>query len=315
MALPVLLLTYNRPELTRKVLESVACSGTTKVYVANDGPKSVGDRKKVHAVREVIADYRDRFTLTTLYQNVNAGCRVAVQTGINWFFSHEDEGIVLEDDTLAHPDFFSFSSRLINHYRDDLDIWGIGGSNMMGTPLRPGIDHDFIRYPQIWGWATWKNRWVHYDSLLEHWADMGHGHTFRWKSPRDREIFQPKLESIYFRRRPDTWDYQWSWTVLKNQGFWVFPRENLVENIGFVGEATHMRNRPRWIRPLSEKHALQELHWPPKKPNLAAERAIAFYVHGVFRPVWLYRICKNMARVTSIKRLFETLKQLLAARR
>lgn len=315
MALPVLLLTYNRPELTRRVLESVARSETQKIYVSNDGPKSAEDRKKVHAVREVIADYCDRFTVTTFYHNANSGCRVAVQAGIDWFFSQEEEGIVLEDDTLAHPDFFPFSSRLIHHYREDQDIWGIGGSNVMGTGLRSGIDHDFVRYPQIWGWATWRDRWRRHDSLLKQWADMSFGQNFWWKNPRDREIFQPKLDSIYHHQRPDTWDYQWSWTVLKSQGLWVFPRENLVENIGFGGEATNMRNRPSWIRPIQHAGTFQESHWPPKTPNLRAERAIAFYVHGVFRPIWLYRVSKNLARIPIFKRFFESLKQLLAGLR
>ena len=37
----------------------------------------------------------------------------------------------------------------------------------------------------------------------------------------------------------DTWDYQWLFTVLINNGLSIIPETNLISNIGFGGEATH----------------------------------------------------------------------------
>ena len=49
----------------------------------------------------------------------NLGCKVGVVKAINWFFKHVDEGIIMEDDNLAHPDFFVFCQKLLQKYRFD----------------------------------------------------------------------------------------------------------------------------------------------------------------------------------------------------
>ena len=41
----------------------------------------------------------------------NLGCKVGVVRAINWFFNNVQEGIILEDDNVAHPDFFYFFLR------------------------------------------------------------------------------------------------------------------------------------------------------------------------------------------------------------
>jgi hypothetical protein len=40
-------------------------------------------------------------------------------------------------------------------------------------------------------------------------------------------------------RGPDTWDYQWFYTRLKNNSLNIVPGVNLVANIGFGPDATH----------------------------------------------------------------------------
>ena len=37
----------------------------------------------------------------------NLGCKIGVTNSINWFFSNVKEGIILEDDIIAHDDFFN----------------------------------------------------------------------------------------------------------------------------------------------------------------------------------------------------------------
>ena len=44
-------------------------------------------------------------------------------------FEHVDQGIILEDDCIAHPDFFSFTSELLDFYKNDKRIWCISGNN------------------------------------------------------------------------------------------------------------------------------------------------------------------------------------------
>jgi hypothetical protein len=37
----------------------------------------------------------------------------------------------------------------------------------------------------------------------------------------------------------DIWDYQWTYTILKNNGLCINPSKNLISNIGFGSDATH----------------------------------------------------------------------------
>ena len=54
--------------------------------------------RRPHTLRQVIE---------SLYSDVNQSCRLGVSRAITWFFEQVEEGIILEDDCLPHPDFFS----------------------------------------------------------------------------------------------------------------------------------------------------------------------------------------------------------------
>jgi hypothetical protein len=61
------------------------------------------------------------------------------------------------------------------------------------------------------------------------------------------KYFESFLEKQYwltifnavFQGKIDTWDYQWLYTIWKNDGICINPGVNLVENIGFGESATH----------------------------------------------------------------------------
>jgi hypothetical protein len=44
---------------------------------------------------------------------------MGVSGGIERFFEHEEQAIILEDDCLLHPDFFRFCDELLDCYVDD----------------------------------------------------------------------------------------------------------------------------------------------------------------------------------------------------
>jgi len=37
----------------------------------------------------------------------------------------------------------------------------------------------------------------------------------------------------------DTWDYQWTYSIFKNDGVCINPARNFITNIGFNSDATH----------------------------------------------------------------------------
>ena len=64
-----------------------------------------------------------------------------------------------------------------------------------------------------------------------------------------KNVFKDKLELIYWEKnlklaylnKIDTWDYQWFYTIWRNNGLSIRPDVNLVQNIGFSETATHTK--------------------------------------------------------------------------
>ncbi|MFM8839394.1 MAG: glycosyltransferase family A protein, partial [Bacteroidota bacterium] len=109
----LLFLVFNRPDTTERVLKAIRAYRPERFYVACDGPRTgrTGEDEAVLKVRQCIADAVDwPCSLQTLYRDTNLGCKKAVSSALDWFFEQEEQGIVLEDDCLPHPDFWRYCS-------------------------------------------------------------------------------------------------------------------------------------------------------------------------------------------------------------
>ena len=245
---PVLLLTFNRPDLTREVLGAIREARPQDLFVASDGPRPHvrADDAKVTATRALLDEMIDwPCTVHRRLADTNQGCRVGVSSAISWFFEHVDEGIILEDDCVPHPHFFGYCTQLLERYRHDERVMNIAGDNSARlVPSDPTASYCFTRQPLIWGWATWKRAWDHYDSELAGWRKMRGDEAAQramWPDRVERRWQRRSLDRLLFRQKPDSWDLQWSFTVAAQQALSVTPTVNLIRNIGFGPAATHTR--------------------------------------------------------------------------
>jgi len=241
---PVLLLCFNRPDTTQRVLEAIATYRPAHLFVACDGPRDhvPSDAELVAEVKKVISDgVTWDCDLKTFYPDRNLGLKRGVVGAIDWFFDHVTEGIILEDDCLPHPDFFGYCDELLERYRDDERVWAVQGDNSLKMRLSGNASYGFIPYALIWGWATWKRAWQHYDGDLDNWKKIRDTKevTKLWPDRIERKIRSESLDKML--EDPDvTWDYQWMFTVSYHRGLTIFPRRNLVSNIGWDRpDATH----------------------------------------------------------------------------
>lgn len=178
-----------------------------------------------------------------LYHETNQGCRRGVVSAIDWFFSHVEAGIILEDDCVPHPDFFPYCAELLSRYNDDSRVMHISGDGALSTLNRVTDEsYAFTNEVLVWGWATWRRAWALYDRDLERWADL------RTDKSRMRKVFGSREAATYWSRildrqlfegTPDTWDYQWTFTVREQHGLAIVPTKNLISNKGFRADATH----------------------------------------------------------------------------
>ena len=212
MDIPVLLIVWRRPHTLHEVINAIRSVAPTRLFVACDGPNSTrpGEVEKVAATRQLIEDEIDwPCKIERFYSDVNQGCRLGVSRAITWFFDHVEEGIILEDDCVPHPDFFLYCSVLLERYRFDTRVWCISGANFQDGNWRGDGSYYFSGYNHIWGWATWKRVWNFYDKNMSFWP--------AWSKSQDwKDKFPDLLERIYWKRNfdkvyanlIDTWDYQ-----------------------------------------------------------------------------------------------------------
>jgi len=237
----VLFLIFNRPDKTRTVFESIRKARPARLFIAADGPRpdESGEAYLCEKTRQTVLDLIDwPCEVKTLFREKNLGCKIAVSSAITWFFEQVEEGIILEDDCLPDPTFFSFCEVLLETNREDPSIMMISGFNLH-PELKSEHSYFFSRYGCIWGWATWKRAWQHYDLEMKNWPEY-----------KESGIMTSFLSNRSLRKRTalfdsclsgniSTWDLQWTFSRWHKEGLSIVPQTNLIRNIGTTG--VHMK--------------------------------------------------------------------------
>lgn len=241
----ILLVAWRRPDTIRRVLASCRCVAPKQVFVACDGPEfERGDEvQKVLETRQIIDSEIDwNCDIYKLYSDVKQGCRLGVSRAVTWFLENVEEGIILEDDCVPHPDFFSYASLLLERYRNDRRIMCITGNNFQGGRRRGAASYYFSKYPHCWGWATWRRAWKQFSPDFEFWPTWKRSKDWRdqMKDSRERRHWEAVFDKVY-AGQTDSWAQPWMASVWRAGGLTATPQVNMVTNIGFGAEATHTK--------------------------------------------------------------------------
>jgi hypothetical protein len=247
----VLFLVFNRPETTKQVFEAIRHAKPPRLYVAADGPRAnrEGEAERATQVREIATAVDWLCEVKTLFRDENLGCKQAVSSGIDWFFENEEQGIILEDDCLPHPDFFIFCETLLNRYSSDERVWVVTGDNFQDGLYRGDGSYYFSRYNHVWGWASWRRVWLKRDMELKFWPEWRKSVEWKtWLPNKAERQYWSKIFDRMYRNEIDTWDYPWTASVWFHGGLTATPNVNLVSNIGFGQDATHTTGRSAMSR-------------------------------------------------------------------
>jgi hypothetical protein len=261
----VLFLIFNRPNTTAQVFEKIRQAKPTRFYVACDGPRKghEDDKDKVKKAIEIATKIDWPCEVKTLFRKKNLGCKKAVSSAITWFFEHEEQGIILEDDCLPSISFFRFCQDLLNLFKKNEKIFMISGYNKQGQWRVKKKDYFFSFLGGCWGWATWRRAWKYYDpkmtsldgiikkKLLQ--RQMGK----KLGLARMKDLLNAKKNNL--DGTINSWAYPWGLTRHKFEGISCVPCKNLIQNIGFNENATHTTN-PFF----KKKIRLHEINFPLK---------------------------------------------------
>jgi hypothetical protein len=242
LSTPVVFMIFNRPEMTAQVFAEIARAQPRTLLIVGDGPRAgyAGDSDLCARTRAVIDRIDWECRIHHNFAETNLGLKRRISSGLRWAFEIIEEGIILEDDCLPHPSFFRFCEELLERYRGDPRIMHISGDNFQFGKHPITTSYYFSRYPHIWGWATWRRAWEHYDVDLAAWSMASDRDRYvnSIKDPSERAFWCRCWDSVT-QGTVDTWDYQWVFACFAARGLCVLPADNLVSNLGFGSQGTH----------------------------------------------------------------------------
>lgn len=287
MLSPILFLVFNRPDTTAKVFERIRAVKPPRLYVAADGPREgrAGELEACQRVRDIATQVDWPCELKTLFQERNLGCKIGVSTGISWFFEQEPEGIILEDDVLPVPSFFSYCDELLEKYRFDERVGMISGSNLVSSRVDCEESYFFSKIPLIWGWAAWRRSWQQYDVVLKDWPAWDRSGGLQKLFPNKPLVISYWRDAFnrVFEGKLNTWDYQLMFTRWHHGGLTIIPTNNLTDNLGYGANATHTsQHKPACLldSPVAELK-LPLTHPSQIQANEARDFLIFKHVHEV----------------------------------
>ena len=231
MNTPVLLLLYNRPNYTKKLIKNLSFIKPKKIFVSIDGPVNDSDKLKIRSVRNIV---KKKITWKSKIKfkinKKNLGCRKSVSEAISWFFDQVKFGIILEDDILPSNFFFDFCSKLLIKYSKNKKISMITGFNPINSENLENISYFASNNFPIWGWATWQDRWKKYNPNIN--------------KKNIKALYKTQKKEIGFLQAffnynkfisnkyhwYDTWDIQWVFLCMKLKSHCITPQTNLVFN-------------------------------------------------------------------------------------
>jgi hypothetical protein len=165
----------------------------------------------------------------------------------------------------------------------------------------------------MWGWASWRRAWKHYDFTMRDWPILA-------KGPWLQELFLDRSEIDYWRKifwgtysgRIDTWDYQWAFACWRRGGLSLVPPKNLITNIGGQEYATHPQvlnmDLPAWS--LSKK-AFDPI---PVQRNRAWDKECGLrYFSGIKPPIW-QRAVRRLSRAAAKSKFLDKITTALGNR-
>lgn len=280
---PILLITFNRPTHTRKVLERIVEAKPKDLYVFRDHWREnrSGEQEMCEQVTQLIKDCRSKnadCTIHTFFPDHNLGCGPGPMTALNWFFSKNEMGIILEDDAVPHPDFFPYCEELLTRYKDDESVRAIGSMNVDTHTWGDGSYYFSMMNRNLCAWATWRRAWNDFDLYLRdiQWQTLDKA-LLRYNCGfYEREFWLDRLkEAQKDGQGGKSWDMQFFMSIWLHGGKGIIPNVNLSSNIGTVGDATHQMMEGNIIDNVPTKPILPLIH--PSSTNIQIEADREFH--------------------------------------
>ena len=237
----VLILFFNRADSLQQVFDAVRKARPARLFLYQDGPRGERDLKGIQACRNVVAQVDWPCEVHRLFQEKNFGCDPSEFISQQWAFSIADKCIVLEDDDVPSPTFFTFCKEMLDRYEHDERVGMIAGFNTDEFTQDVGSDSYFFTSNfSIWGWASWRRVVEKWDGHYT-WLDDVRATNQLKQLIRERKLRKDFLPMCRAHRSQGKEFYETIFHahLLLNSQLCIMPRVNMVNNLGVSNDSTH----------------------------------------------------------------------------
>lgn len=280
---PVVLLCFNRPKETARVMERIRVARPPRLHVVADAPRDgrPDDQALCDEVRKIATQIDWPCDLITDFSDQNMGCFLRVSSGLTKAFASSDELIIVEDDCVPDPSFFRFCETLLERHRGDDRVFAISGDNFQTGASRTPYSYYFSQIFHCWGWASWRQQWQSVDLSMSAWPELRDGN---WLSdalgdPDAVAYYRLAFEQTYTRKN-NSWAYRAALSSMAQGKVNILPSVNLVQNIGFGTDATHTGVSPAHNAPGAASIKFPLSHPPYMIVDRQADRATFARMNG-----------------------------------
>lgn len=220
----IVAVTYNRTDSLKRLLRSLE-----KAHYGNEKPTLIIsiDKSKTDIVEKFANDYfwpHGKKIIKTHEQNL--GLRNHMMSLGEWF-EQFDTLVILEDDIIVSPCFYSYVRRASDKYMNNSDVCGISlysfarnyQTRTPFTPLSSQYDGFFMNCAMSWGEVWMKTQWKEF---------------YEWYLTHQDFPFESHLPEIICGWSKSWLKYHTKYCIEKNKYF-LFPYTSLSSNNGDVG--------------------------------------------------------------------------------
>ena len=237
---PILLFVYNRPEHTRRCIESLtrnSLASDSILYIYADGAKDATQQPAVDKVRSYLRTISGFQAVNLIERNENWGLARNIIDGVTTQVKQYGRVIVLEDDLVVAPYFLAFMNEALETYKDEPKVGHIQACDFTQDPSLP--DTFLIKWTGSWGWATWDRSWKHFNpngkELLQELEQRGLTYTFDFNGKYGfTRMLRRQIEG-----KNNSWAIRWNASLFLKDILSLNVGRSLVQNEGFDGSGTN----------------------------------------------------------------------------
>ena len=237
---PILLFVYNRPEHTRRCIESLlknSLASESNLFIYADGAKDSTQQEAVNEVRNYIRSIQGFKQITLMERSENWGLARNIINGVTTQVNRYGKVIVLEDDLVVAPYFLQFMNEALEVYKDEPKVGHIQACDFTQDTTLP--DTFLIKWTGSWGWATWDRAWKHFNpngnELLQELEERKLTHVFDFNGKYGfTRMLRRQIEG-----KNNSWAIRWNASLFLKDILSLNVGRSLVQNEGFDGSGTN----------------------------------------------------------------------------